>query len=170
MKSSLITSLKIHPFPAHAAMPSGRSGSKMATKYVLFLAHALRSLRPGGTAGIIFPGGILFGNTTSHITVKERLFKEFDLQAVVILPNGMFEPYTPTQPVSSSLKTPADRQKRSGFSMWKATDLHSKKRASSARSTETIFLNFSACGQIVKLMKATLGWFQLRKLLTTATT
>jgi type I restriction enzyme M protein len=64
-------------------------------KYVLFLAHALRSLRPEGTAGIIFPNGILFGDTSSHITVKERLFREFDLQAVVILPKGMFEPYTP---------------------------------------------------------------------------
>ena len=57
-------------------------------KYVLFLAHALRSLRPGGTAGIIFPNGILFGDTGSHITVKERLLKEFDLQAVVILAQG----------------------------------------------------------------------------------
>lgn len=64
-------------------------------KYVLFLAHALRSLRPGGTAGIIFPNGILFGDTGSHLTVKERLLREFDLQAVVTLPKGMFEPYTP---------------------------------------------------------------------------
>jgi len=64
-------------------------------KYVLFLAHALRSLRQGGTAGIIFPNGILFGDTGSHLTVKKRLLKEFDLQAVVILPKGMFEPYTP---------------------------------------------------------------------------
>jgi len=64
-------------------------------KYVLFLAHALRSLRPGGTAGIIFPNGLLFGDTGSHRTVKERLLKQFDLQAVVTLPKGMFEPYTP---------------------------------------------------------------------------
>jgi type I restriction enzyme M protein len=64
-------------------------------KYVLFLAHALRSLRPGGRAGIIFPNGILFGDTNSHIEVKRRLLKEFDLQAVVNLPKGMFEPYTP---------------------------------------------------------------------------
>ncbi len=64
-------------------------------KYVLFLAHALRCLDRGGTAGIIFPNGILFGDTGSHVTVKERLLREFDLQAVVILPKGMFEPYTP---------------------------------------------------------------------------
>lgn len=66
-------------------------------KYVLFLAHAMRSLRPGGTAGIIFPNGILFGETGSHNTVKERLLREFDLQTVVVLPKGMFEPYTPNQ-------------------------------------------------------------------------
>lgn len=66
-------------------------------KYVLFLAHALRSLLPGGTAGIIFPSGLLFGDTGSHLYVKERLLKEFDLQAVVTLPKGMFEPYTPNR-------------------------------------------------------------------------
>ncbi|MCK4605276.1 MAG: N-6 DNA methylase, partial [Deltaproteobacteria bacterium] len=33
--------------------------------------------------------------TASHITVKERLLKTFDLQTVVMLPKGMFEPYTP---------------------------------------------------------------------------
>ena len=64
-------------------------------KYVLFLAHALRSLRPGGRAGIIFPNGILFGDSNSHIEVKKRLLQECDLQAVVTLPKGMFEPYTP---------------------------------------------------------------------------
>jgi type I restriction enzyme M protein len=64
-------------------------------KYVLFLALALRSLRQGGRAGIIFPNGMLFGDTNSHIEVKKRLLSEFDLQAVVTLPKGMFEPYTP---------------------------------------------------------------------------
>lgn len=64
-------------------------------KYVLFLAHAQRSLRKGGRAGIIFPSGILFGDTSSHIEVKKRLLDKFDLQAVVMLPKGMFEPYTP---------------------------------------------------------------------------
>lgn len=64
-------------------------------KYVLFLAAALRSLRPGGRAGIVFPNGILSGDTNSHIEVKKRLLAECDLQAVVMLPSGMFAPYTP---------------------------------------------------------------------------
>lgn len=62
---------------------------------MLFLAHALRTLHQGGRAGIIFPNGILFGDTGSHIEVKKRLLDKFDLQAVVMLPKGMFEPYTP---------------------------------------------------------------------------
>jgi len=37
----------------------------------------------------------LFGDSGSHLYVKERLLQEFDLQAVVTLPKGMFEPYTP---------------------------------------------------------------------------
>ncbi|MEW6657225.1 MAG: class I SAM-dependent DNA methyltransferase [Thermodesulfobacteriota bacterium] len=64
-------------------------------KYMLFLAYALRSLRPGGRCGIIFPNGVLFGDTGTHLEVKRRLLAEFDLQAVVMLPKGMFEPYTP---------------------------------------------------------------------------
>ena len=64
-------------------------------KYVLFLAAALRSLRPGGRAGIVLLNGILFGDSNSHIEVKKRLLAECDLQAVVTLPKGMFEPYTP---------------------------------------------------------------------------
>jgi type I restriction enzyme M protein len=81
---------------------SGRRGDakrslriEKGDKYVLFLAAAMRSLEKGGTAGIIFPTGLLFGDSNSHINVKERLINEFDLQAVVILPKGMFEPYTP---------------------------------------------------------------------------
>ncbi|MGB6220860.1 N-6 DNA methylase [Haloferula sp.] len=43
----------------------------------------------------MLPNGILFGDTNSHIEVKKRLLAECDLQAVVNLPKGMFEPYTP---------------------------------------------------------------------------
>ena len=64
-------------------------------KYVLFLAAALRSLRPGGRAGIVFPNAILSGDSNSHVEVKKRLLAECDLQAVVTLPKGMFAPYTP---------------------------------------------------------------------------
>jgi len=65
------------------------------TKYLLFLALCLRSLRPGGRCGIVLPNGALFGDTGAHAEVKRKLLDEFDLQVVVSLPVGMFQPYTP---------------------------------------------------------------------------
>jgi type I restriction enzyme M protein len=83
------------PFSGAAQSPKRSLRVEKGEKYVLFLAAALRSLRPGGRAGIILPNGILFGDTNAHLEVKRRIFAECDLQAVVMLPKGMFEPYTP---------------------------------------------------------------------------
>ena len=81
----------------------------------MFLAAALRSLRPGGRAGIVFPNGILFGDTNAHIEVKKRLLAECDLQAVVTLPKGMFEPYTPNPPAFSIFQKTGKPTKETWF-------------------------------------------------------
>lgn len=83
------------PFSGAAQSPKRSLRVEKGEKYVLFLAAALRSLKPGGRAGIVLPNGILFGDTNAHLEVKKRLLAECDLQAVVTLPKGMFEPYTP---------------------------------------------------------------------------
>lgn len=83
------------PFSGAAQSPKRSLRVEKGEKYVLFLAAALRSLKPGGRAGIVLPNGILFGDTSAHLEVKRRLLSECDLQAVVTLPKGMFEPYTP---------------------------------------------------------------------------
>ncbi len=84
------------PFSGASQSPKRSLRVGKGDKYVLFLAAAIRSLRQGGRAGIVLPSGILFGDTTAHIEVKKRLLGECELQAVVTLPNGIFEPYTPT--------------------------------------------------------------------------
>ena len=83
------------PFSGASQSPKRSLRVGKGDKYVLFLAAALRSLRQGGRCGIVLPNGILSGDTNSHIEVKKRLLAEFDLQAVIMLPKGMFEPYTP---------------------------------------------------------------------------
>src|ERR1039458_809003 len=83
------------PFTGAAQSPKRSLRVEKGEKYVLFLAAAIRSLRPGGRAGIVLPSGILFRDTNTHHEVKKRLLAECDLQAVVTLPKGMFEPYTP---------------------------------------------------------------------------
>ncbi|HEY5073370.1 MAG TPA: N-6 DNA methylase, partial [Pyrinomonadaceae bacterium] len=44
---------------------------------------------------IVLSNRILSGDSNAHLEVKRRLLDECDLHAVVILPKGMFEPYTP---------------------------------------------------------------------------
>lgn len=83
------------PFSGAAQSPKRSLRVEKGEKYVLFLAAAIRSLKPGGRAGIVLPNGILFGDTNAHVEVKKRLLAECDLQAVVTLPKGVFEPYTP---------------------------------------------------------------------------
>jgi type I restriction enzyme M protein len=84
------------PFSGDVARDSVKRSLRVETgsKYLLFLALCLRSLRQGGRCGIILPNGALFGDTDAHKELKRRLLDEYDLQAVVALPPGMFEPYT----------------------------------------------------------------------------
>jgi type I restriction enzyme M protein len=83
------------PFSGAAQSPKRSLRVEKGEKYVLFLAAALRSLKPGGRAGIVLSNRILSGDSNAHLEVKRRLLAECDLQAVVTLPKGMFEPYTP---------------------------------------------------------------------------
>jgi type I restriction enzyme M protein len=61
---------------------------------LLFLELILQLLRPGGRAAVIVPEGVLFGSTTAHRAIRERLLTENQLDAVVSLPSGVFQPYT----------------------------------------------------------------------------
>ena len=60
---------------------------------LLFLALMLRSLAPGGRCAVVVPEGALFGSTTAHRNLREKLLREYELLAVVSLPAGVFKPY-----------------------------------------------------------------------------
>ena len=61
---------------------------------LLFLKWFIDHLAPCGRAGVIVPNGVLFGSTKSARKVREILLTEFNLQAVVNLPSGVFKPYS----------------------------------------------------------------------------
>lgn len=54
-----------------------------------FLQVMMAALKPGGSCGVLMPEGILFRRDERRI--RERLLKEFDLQAVIGLFKGAFE-------------------------------------------------------------------------------
>lgn len=61
---------------------------------LLFIDRMIRMLRPGGKAAIIIPEGVLFGTVNAAKKTREILLKDTQLEAVISLPSGAFQPYT----------------------------------------------------------------------------
>ena len=64
---------------------------KTGATEVLFLQHVIRSLKPGGRAGLVLSEGVLFRtNETAYVKTKIRLLEECDSWCLVSLPPGTF--------------------------------------------------------------------------------
>ncbi|MCE5200733.1 MAG: class I SAM-dependent DNA methyltransferase [Armatimonadota bacterium] len=61
---------------------------------LLFIQLCLSLLDIGGRCAIIVPEGVLFGSSTAHKDLRERLVNENQIEAVISLPAGCFKPYT----------------------------------------------------------------------------
>ena len=89
------SSFQILPLPV--SCPRNPSAGDLPTNSkkseLLFLGVVMESLAPGGRAAVIVPEGLLFGSTTGHVDLRRKLVEDFDLQAVVSLPAGVFKPY-----------------------------------------------------------------------------
>jgi len=61
---------------------------------LLFLERIVYMLEEGGKAAVIVPEGLLFNSGIAHKTTREILMKDCDLNGVISLPEGVFQPYT----------------------------------------------------------------------------
>lgn len=61
---------------------------------LLFVELILQLLKVGGRAAMIVPEGLLFGSTRAHVSLRRKLVEENQLNAVISLPGGVFQPYT----------------------------------------------------------------------------
>ena len=61
---------------------------------LLFLQLSMKSLSKEGTAGIVFPEGILFQANNAFAEVKKTLLEDFNVHTIVSLPAGVFLPYS----------------------------------------------------------------------------
>ncbi|MGH2484696.1 MAG: HsdM family class I SAM-dependent methyltransferase, partial [Ktedonobacterales bacterium] len=77
----------------------GKEGQDAQTRFayrtgatqVLFLQHAIASLRAGGRCGIVLDEGVLFRtNETAFVQTKRKLLDDCDLHCIVSLPGGVF--------------------------------------------------------------------------------
>lgn len=61
---------------------------------LLFLELFYNLLRVGGKAAVIVPNGVLFGSSNAHIKARQLILENCDLQAVISMPSGVFQPYS----------------------------------------------------------------------------
>jgi len=61
---------------------------------LLFLELFYNLLSVGGKAAVIVPNGVLFGSSNAHIKARQLLLENCDLQAVISMPSGVFQPYS----------------------------------------------------------------------------
>jgi type I restriction enzyme M protein len=66
---------------------------KSTKTQVLFLGYVIDALKPNGRAGIILPEGTLFGTNRDDKEIRRYLLEHCQLQAVVSMPAGAFQPY-----------------------------------------------------------------------------
>jgi len=61
---------------------------------LLFLERIVYMLKKNGKAAVIVPEGVLFNSGNAYKTTREILLKDCELEAVISLPSGVFNPYT----------------------------------------------------------------------------
>ena len=61
---------------------------------LLFVELFHNLLHKGGKAGVIVPNGVLFGSSNAHKEVRKILLEKCELEAVISLPSGVFQPYS----------------------------------------------------------------------------
>jgi type I restriction enzyme M protein len=61
---------------------------------LLFVELFYNLLSVGGRAAVIVPNGVLFGSSNAHIKARQLLLEHCDLQGVISMPPGIFQPYS----------------------------------------------------------------------------
>lgn len=83
------------PFAADVALERIRPILPIKSKdsTILFLGLMVDSLKPGGICGVIVNEGFLFGRNNAAMQIRKYILDKTELQAVVSLPQGVFNPY-----------------------------------------------------------------------------
>jgi len=79
---------------------------------LLFLGVIMSALAPGGRCAVVVPEGLLFGGTGAHVELRRKLIEDFELQAVVSLPAGVFKPYAGVKTAALIFRRPVEKRTR----------------------------------------------------------
>lgn len=82
--------------PKGGIKPHKRFSIQAKRSEVLFVDYMAEHLTPAGRAGIIVPEGVIFRDGAGYTDLKKMLL-ETSLVAVISLPAGIFQPYSPVK-------------------------------------------------------------------------
>jgi type I restriction enzyme M protein len=68
-------------------------GSTTSTE-ILFLKYMLNSIKQGGRCGVVVPEGVLTTGSSGHKELRRQLIENNEVEAVMSLPSGIFQPYS----------------------------------------------------------------------------
>ncbi len=84
----------------------------------LFIQHMMNSLRPGGRAAVVLKEGLLFDSKKMLRKICRRMVEQFEVLAVLSLPNGVFNPYSGAKTSIIVIRRPIGRDDVRTSKVW----------------------------------------------------
>lgn len=84
----------------------------------LFLQHIMNALRPGGRAAVVLKEGLLFDSKKMLRRICHKLVEQFEVLAVISLPNGVFNPYSGAKTSVVIFRKPLGKDDVRTFKVW----------------------------------------------------
>ncbi|WP_325984636.1 N-6 DNA methylase [Pseudomonas protegens] len=93
--------------PFYARDDQGKRSDKVEQ---LFVWRALNLLQVGGSAALIIPQNLLVGRSQAQIDLRRELLSRHSVEAVILLPGAIFNPYTGIKAAILVVRKVADHQ------------------------------------------------------------
>ncbi|MEZ7495817.1 class I SAM-dependent DNA methyltransferase [Leeuwenhoekiella aequorea] len=84
---------RIYP-PVYEDKEETKRKKQTVQSELLFLERMVYMLEEGGRAAVIVPEGVLFNSGKAHKRIREILMTDCNLDGVISMPSGVFQPYT----------------------------------------------------------------------------
>ncbi|MBW4693868.1 MAG: SAM-dependent methyltransferase [Lyngbya sp. HA4199-MV5] len=84
----------------------------------LFIQHMMTALKPGGRAGVVLKEGLLFDSKKMLRKICSKLVEQFEVLAVISLPNGVFNPYSGAKTSVIIFRRPLGREDVRTSKVW----------------------------------------------------
>ncbi|WP_321504316.1 N-6 DNA methylase [uncultured Methanoregula sp.] len=84
----------------------------------LFIQHMMNGLRPGGRAAVVLKEGLLFDSKKMLRSICHKLVEQYEVLAVISLPNGVFNPYSGAKTSIVIFRRPLGRDDSKTSKIW----------------------------------------------------